>query len=308
MHDIACQLVTKWSRQGPGQEIDPANDFTRLTLDSIAICAIDTRFNSFYRDKPHPFVDAMAFNLAESGRRAFRPAFVNDHVYRASNKRYWETVEVMKATAYQAIKERQQHPSEKSDLLNAMLLGKDPKTGERMTEDSIAKNAITFLIAGEFSVPAAITTDQRIGHETTSGLLSFLFVLLVSNPQAFQTAQREIDEVIGQGPITVDHMTKIPYITGCIREALRLWPTAPGSRVAPVSKNDEDYPLQIGKNGYKIYKDDVIQLNLLKIHRDPSVYGADAELFRPERMLEENFTKLPPNAWKVRLPYWRWST
>lgn len=48
MHEIACQLTSKWARE-PHTAIDPTQDFTKLTLDSIALCAMDTRFNSFYR-------------------------------------------------------------------------------------------------------------------------------------------------------------------------------------------------------------------------------------------------------------------
>ena len=134
MYDIAAQMVSKWARQGPEQNIDPTVDFTKLTLDSISICAMDTRFNSFYRDNAHPFVEAMVYALRESGKRAFRPAFMNDYLYRGARQKYWESIEIMKATARQAIKERQNHPSEKNDLLNAMLLGKDTKTGKGMSE------------------------------------------------------------------------------------------------------------------------------------------------------------------------------
>jgi cytochrome P450/NADPH-cytochrome P450 reductase len=37
MHDIASQLVAKWARFGPGERIDVNADFTRLTLDTIAL-------------------------------------------------------------------------------------------------------------------------------------------------------------------------------------------------------------------------------------------------------------------------------
>jgi cytochrome P450/NADPH-cytochrome P450 reductase len=37
MHDIASQLVVKWARFGPSEKINVTEDFTRLTLDSIAL-------------------------------------------------------------------------------------------------------------------------------------------------------------------------------------------------------------------------------------------------------------------------------
>ena len=141
-------MLSKWARQGPNHQIDPVDDFTRLTLDTIALTAVDSRFNSFYREKSHPFVDALFFFMAESGRRSFRPEFVNDYVYRASTKRYWQCIEVMRNVDLQAIKERRDHPSSKNDLLNAMMRGKDPKTGKGLTDDNIVNNAITFLLAG----------------------------------------------------------------------------------------------------------------------------------------------------------------
>jgi len=39
MHDIASQLVVKWARFGPMEKINVTDDFTRLTLDSIALSA-----------------------------------------------------------------------------------------------------------------------------------------------------------------------------------------------------------------------------------------------------------------------------
>lgn len=60
MHNIAAQLVLKWARYGPEHEIHVTDDFTRLTLDAIALCAMDFRFNSFYKESMHPFIDALA--------------------------------------------------------------------------------------------------------------------------------------------------------------------------------------------------------------------------------------------------------
>ncbi len=49
MLDIADQMFTRWERFGSSAVIDVADNMTRLTLDTIALCAFDYRFNSFYR-------------------------------------------------------------------------------------------------------------------------------------------------------------------------------------------------------------------------------------------------------------------
>jgi cytochrome P450/NADPH-cytochrome P450 reductase len=55
----------------------------------------------------------------------------------------------MRTVAEDVIKERRRHPTDKNDLLNAMILGKDPKTGKKLPDENIMNNMITFLIAGK---------------------------------------------------------------------------------------------------------------------------------------------------------------
>ncbi|KAL3421663.1 bifunctional P-450/NADPH-P450 reductase [Phlyctema vagabunda] len=281
MHDIASQLVVKWARFGPKEKIHVTDDFTRLTLDSIALCAMDTRFNSFYHEEMHPFVDAMVGLLVESANRASRPGFAN-YFMRTSQRKYDEDIKFLKKVASDVLAERRAHPNDKKDLLNAMVKGRDPKTGEGLTDASILNNMITFLIAG---------------HETTSGMLSFLFYYLLKNPAAYQTAQRQVDEVVGRGPVTIEHMSKLPYIEACLRETLRLTPTAPAFSLQPKADNPEN-PVTLGNGKYEVKKGQAIVCLVDKIHKDPAVYGDDAGIFKPERMLDEPFSKLPANAWK----------
>lgn len=47
-----------------------------------------------------------------------------------------------------------------------------------------------------------------------------------------------------------------------------------------------------------MHKGDPILMLIKKAHLDPKVYGDDAIQFKPERMVDENFEKLPKNAWK----------
>ncbi|KAF7916449.1 uncharacterized protein EAE97_012109 [Botrytis byssoidea] len=280
MHDIASQLVMKWARFGSKEKIDVTDGFTRLTLDSIALCAMGTRFNSFYHEEMHPFVDAMTGFLLESGARAQRPAIAN-YFMRSAQAKYDADINLLQSVASELLAERRANPNDKKDLLNAMINGRDPKTGKGLPDSNILNNMITFLIAG---------------HETTSGMLSFLFYYLLKTPSAYQAVQREVDEVIGKGPITIDHMSKLPYIEACLRETLRLTPTAPAFTVTPLP-DPTGSPIILGGK-YEVKPGQPILALIPAIHRDPTVYGDDVSSFKPERMLDEPFKNLPPNAWK----------
>lgn len=49
----------------------------------------------------------------------------------------------MRKLSLDLVQNRKIHPEDKKDLLNAMLYGKDPRTGESLTEESIVDNMIT---------------------------------------------------------------------------------------------------------------------------------------------------------------------
>ncbi|OQE13376.1 hypothetical protein PENFLA_c049G03259 [Penicillium flavigenum] len=276
MNDVAQQLCYKWARQGSSTSINISDDFTRLTLDTIALCTMDFRLNSFYHSETiHPFVQSMLYVLKEADIQATLPGIANSIRVKAQ-RRMSKHIEAMRSMARDIIKERRDKPESVDDLLNTLLNGRDPVTGEGMSDDLIISNIITFLIAG---------------HETTSGLLSFTFYYLLQHPRVLDRARNEVDEVAGIDPISIGHLAKLPYIDAIMKESLRLMPTAPGFSVNP--KKTE---LLGGK--WTITPTQSINVLLPVCQRDQTVFGPDAGEFRPERMLEENFSKLPPNSWK----------
>ncbi|KAK2670434.1 Cytochrome P450 [Fusarium oxysporum f. sp. vasinfectum] len=276
MQDVSEQLCLKWARIGPSATIDVAKDFTRLTLDTIALCTMSFRFNSFYsNEKMHPFIESMSAALVDAEKQSMLPDFIGSCRIKALSA-FKKHVGAMKALCNDLIQDRRKNPVEGKDLFNAMLEGKDPKTGSNMSDESIVGNLITFLIAG---------------HETTSGLLSFAFYYLLENPHVMEKARDEIDDVVGDSNLNVHHLAKLPYINMILRETLRLMPTAPGFYVTPFK--DET----IGGE-YKVTANQPLFCFLHLIHRDPAVWGPDADEFRPERMADEFFNKLPKNAWK----------
>lgn len=278
MHDIATQLALKWARHGSRAPITVTDDFTRLTLDTLALCSMGFRFNSFYSPVLHPFIEAMGNFLVECGKKSNRLPLPSI-IYRARDLKFEEDINVLRTTAREVLESRKAGKSDRRDLLTAMLKGVDPKTGKHMTDESIMDNLITFLIAG---------------HETTSGLLSFTFYQLLKHPEKYRKAQQEVDDVIGQSAIKVDHLSKLPYISAVLRETLRLNATIPLFAVEP-----REDTLLAGK--YPISKGETILNLLAKSHLDPNVYGDDADQFIPERMLDAEFEqrgKEFPNSWK----------
>ncbi|KAK2735576.1 bifunctional p-450:NADPH-p450 reductase [Colletotrichum kahawae] len=72
MHDIAAQLAMKWARHGSSTPIPIGEDMTRLTMDTVALCSMGFRFNSYYREDTHPFITAMYAVLKEAGDKGLR--------------------------------------------------------------------------------------------------------------------------------------------------------------------------------------------------------------------------------------------
>lgn len=55
------------------------------------------------------------------------------------------TLRLAKLTCMLVVAERKAHPVEKKDLLNLMLEGKDPKTGQQLSDKAISNNASFFF-------------------------------------------------------------------------------------------------------------------------------------------------------------------
>ena len=277
MLDIAHQMFDRWERFGQDAEIDVADAMTRLTLDTLALCAFDVRFNSFYREDMHPFIDAMVDTLLEASARDRRPEFVTRAML-GKRRQFERDIAVMHdmADALMATRRKEGRVGQRGDLLDSMLTGIDPVTGGRLADENIRHQLVTFLIAG---------------HETTSGLLSFATHLLLENPDILEKAQQLVDSVLGDRDPNLDDLADLKFIEQILMESLRLWPTAPAFAVTPHAPTMLAglYPLKPG---------DELLILLPALHRDPAIWGEDAALFRPERFADGMAERLPPNSWK----------
>ncbi|RFU20872.1 bifunctional cytochrome P450/NADPH--P450 reductase [Geodermatophilus marinus] len=278
MLDIADQLIEKWARLNPGDEVDVPADMTRLTLDTIALCGFGYRFNSFYRDTPHPFVEAMMRTLAEGQARG-RQLKVQARLRIRAQRQLDEDQAFMNDLVDGLIADRraQGDAGDATDLLGRMLTGVDKQTGERLPDENIRAQCITFLIAG---------------HETTSGLLSFAIYYLVKHPDVLARARAEVGQVLGTAAWpTFEQVIRLRYVRQVLDETLRLWPTAPAFTRYP-------YEDTVLGGRYGIPAGTVITVLTPALHRTQSIWGDDADEFNPDHVAAERLAAIPPNAYK----------
>ncbi|MEU3981994.1 cytochrome P450 [Streptomyces sp. NPDC026672] len=260
---VAGRLTDHWDRElAAGRTVDVPGDMTRLTLETIARTGFGHDFGSFERDRPHPFVTAMVGTLAHAQRLNTVPAPLAPLLLREAGRRNAADIAYLNRTVDDLVRARRESGRGDGDLLDRMLETAHPETGERLSPRNVRRQVITFLVAG---------------HETTSGALSFALHHLSRNPGIAARARAEVDRVWGDTPAPAyDQVARLRYVRRVLDESLRLWPTAPAfSREA---RQDTvlagEHPMRRGAWALVLTP---------MLHRDPEVWGADAEDFDPDR-------------------------
>lgn len=272
--EVCDKLVAKWERLD-GQEILVADDMTRLTLDSIAIAGFGHRFESFERDELDPFLLSLGDALSEVLNVITRLP-IQQKFAKKSTAQFNTDVATMNALVDEVIAQRRANPNDGKDLLNLMLTAVDPETGEGLDDLNIRYQVLTFLIAG---------------HETTSGLLTFAFMELLRNPTVLAQAYAEVDRVLpGDTRPAYEHLAHLKVIERVVKEAQRLWPTAPVFSVAPFA--DET----IGGK-WRMRKDRPVNICAPGLQRHPSAWDNPDE-FDIDRWLPDAEATHHPHAYK----------
>ncbi|MFF3935418.1 cytochrome P450 [Streptomyces phaeofaciens] len=275
MRDVAERLTGHWDQElAAGRSVDVPGDMTKLTLETIARTGFGHDFGSFERDRLHPFVTAMVGTLTYAQRLNSVPS---PALLRRAGRRNEADIASLHRTVDDLVRERRATGGGPGDLLDRMLDTAHPETGERLSPENVRRQVITFLVAG---------------HETTSGALSFALHYLSLNPAIAARARAEVDRVWGDTAVPgYEQVAKLRYVRRVLDEALRLWPTAPAfAREARADTElDGDHPMRRGAWALVL---------TAMLHRDPEVWGQDAERFDPDRFDATAVRARAPHTYK----------
>ncbi|KAK3112206.1 hypothetical protein LTR53_011770 [Teratosphaeriaceae sp. CCFEE 6253] len=162
------------------------------------------------------------------------------------------------------------------DLLQTFIDARDDD-GNPLTDDYIKAEILLVLLAGA---------------DTTGTAFQGMIVHILSQPEVYRKLMEEVGRATAAGQLSAmpqydEVLEHCPYYVACVKETMRLNPSAPNI-----------FPRTVGKGGLMLgglYAPEGTEItcNPWLVHRDRAVFGEDAEVFRPERWLEsEEQTKL----------------
>ena len=149
------------------------------------------------------------------------------------------------------------------DLVGLLISARDPKTEQGLSPREQRDNLIGFFVAG---------------HETTALTLTWALYMIANHEPSEARLVEEVRRVAGSGPITYEHIAKLPFTRAVIDETMRLFPPAPLMGREAVKDTDI--------LGRKIYKGDIILLATYVMHRTERLWD-NPNAFDPDRFIRE---------------------
>ena len=149
----------------------------------------------------------------------------------------------------------------RTDILS-MLLQVVDEDGKPMTQPELRDELMTLLIAG---------------HETSATSLAWVFYYALRTPGVAGKIREELDRVVGDRPISADHVPGLRYLDAVIKETARLRP------ILVFVARELQEPVEI--RGRRLPKGVAVAPCIYLTQRRPDLYPEPLE-FRPERFLD----------------------
>ncbi|SIO34345.1 Cytochrome P450 [Bradyrhizobium erythrophlei] len=147
-----------------------------------------------------------------------------------------------------------------TDILGKLMQARDRERGQPMPDAQLSKEVMTLVVAG---------------HETSAGLLNWLWYLLSQHPGSRDKLSAELDRLPWPAVPTMDSLPKYAYTRKVIDEALRLYP--PLWLMTRKAINDDHLGEFFVPAGTEIY------ISPYLIQRSPQLWE-EPDDFDPDRM------------------------
>ncbi|TFY68014.1 hypothetical protein EVG20_g3720 [Dentipellis fragilis] len=318
--DVARQFRTKLlanildsNSHGEPKELDILDWMTRLSLELVGEGGLGYSFGTI-NDTQNEYTQSL---------KDVTPILSDLHIFReflpwvvkvgsAQFRRYvaeiipWKTLHQLLRVTDAMYESSKRIVEEKQDLL---------LHGDNIMEQDIAegKDLMSVLLrANNHASEGSRLSDEEMIAQTTiiafaamdtvSSVLCRILQNLALHPSAQDRLRSELNEAINaKGDLDYDDLYALPYLDAICRETLRLYPPVPiffrttrEDVVMPLAE-----PIQ-GTDGNLIHEvmipnDTTVFINALGANRDPSVWGPDAHMWKPDRWLE-------PLPSKTRIP------
>jgi cytochrome P450 len=260
------QMLDQWS---VGETREVHEDLMHLTLLIVAKVLFDADVAS----DVNAVGKALDMAMAEIAARFRRPFRIPDAIPLPGNLRYRKAVGLLDEVVYRIIAEHRSRAGPGSgDLLDLLMQMRD-EDGNAMSDEQLRDEAITIMLAG---------------HETTALALSWTLSLIASHPEVDAALQRELDEVLGDRPLTVADIPQLRYTEMVVMEGMRLYPPAYAFGREALAD------CEIG--GYRIAAGSTLFIAPWVMHRDPRYFDQPLE-FIPTRWANDAAKRLPRFAY-----------
>jgi cytochrome P450 len=126
------------------------------------------------------------------------------------------------------------------------------------------------------------------GHETTAVALTWTWYLLSQHPDVAGRLRREVTDVLGTRPPTIDDLPQLPLARRVVEEALRLYPPVWGIGRQTLAADTIA--------GYRVPAGAVVSLTPWVTHRHPALWE-EPDRFDPDRFTPERVRSRPRFAY-----------
>ncbi|KAK7046146.1 hypothetical protein VNI00_007149 [Paramarasmius palmivorus] len=290
--DKALELRDAWASQvdkstGIGR-IDALGWLTRMTLDVIGQAGFNYRFHAMVGQQNElntAFSKMFESGVNQIGLNIFLRLFVpilrslpeTDSAIRTAER---ISLKIGKQLLAESKADSEVSNSEEKgrgkDLLSLLVrsnLSSEVPESQRLSDDKVIPQIFTFLAAG---------------HETTSTATTWALFALTGNMEAQTKLRTELLSIPTDQP-SMEDLNNLPYLDWVVRESLRLHPPVTGTN--RVATKDDIIPLAEpwtdarGKVHYElpVKKGQEFIIPIIGMQKDPSIWGPDAEEFKPER-------------------------